>query len=147
MGRYIEWDDAIDRYPELNTLAGADELSSAYIVYAETFIDGMLASDFTPPFSNNNSTVRDLTIDNVYYRAGRFKTEDASRIWSESMQFIKMLKKGDAEMISTSGDLLGLRNTGTVFSTTQSYHSAFGMNPVEEQHIDEDQITADRNVD
>jgi hypothetical protein len=47
MGRYIDWSDALDRYPELNTLGGADELSSSYIVYSEAFVDSVLKSHWT----------------------------------------------------------------------------------------------------
>lgn len=146
MGRYIEWDDVIDRYPTLNTLGGADELSSAYIVYAEAFVDGMLADNFTIPFSNNNMTVKDLSIDYCYWRAGRFKLDDAVAVGSAFFETIKMIKKGHLNMVDESGNLLGGEKNKGIFSSTQSYHSAFGMRPTEEQHIDEDNIEDERGL-
>lgn len=143
MGRYIEWDDIIDRYPELNTVYGADEMAPTFINYAETFVDGMLASHFTPPFSNNNMTVRDLSIDNVYYRAGKFKLDNAAQVWSDMLVHVEMLKNGDAQMITDSGELISSRASQAVYSNTQSYHTAFGMDAVENWRIDEDQAIAD----
>ena len=146
MGKYIEWDDVIDRYPELNTVSGADEMGPTHIVHAEAFIESMLASNFTPPFSSNNMTIKDLCIDNVYYRAGRFKLNNAAQVWSDSLFFMEMLKSGEASMITTSGDVAGARSAGAVYSNTQSYHSAFGMDDVEDWSIDSDQIKADRDA-
>ena len=143
MGRYIEWDDVVSRYPALDTLGGSDEFETTHIQYAEVFIDGMLASHFTPPFSNNNMTVRDLVIDNVYYRAGKFKLDDAEQVWSDTLYTISLLKSGDSAMISTSGDMLGLRSGGAIYSSTQSYHSSFGIDDPIDWEIDSDKAQAD----
>ena len=140
MGRYIEWDDVVDRYPALSSLGGSDELTPTFIDYSESFIDGLLASNFTVPFSNNNMTVRDLSIDICYFRAGRFKLEDAAAVYSTTMMTINMLNSGKLQMINTSGELIAINQSGRVYSTTQSYHSAFGMLPIIDQHIDEDNV-------
>jgi hypothetical protein len=66
MGRYINWDDATDRYPELNTLDDASGFSSTYIVYAEAYVDAILRTHWTSPFSNNIMIVKDLSIDYAY---------------------------------------------------------------------------------
>lgn len=145
MGRYIEWDDVIDRYPELNTVSGADEMAPAFINYAESWVDGMLSSHFTPPFSNNNMVIRDIVIDNVYYRAGRFKLDNANQVWSDTLAYIEMLKSGDANMVTQSGDVLDTRASGAIYSSTQSYHSAFGMDDPIDWSIDTDQQDADKD--
>jgi len=145
MGRYINWDDVVDRYPEVNNLSGADEFSSAYIVYAEAFVDGTLATHFTTPFSSNNTTARDLTIDQAYWRAARFKLESAVEVNSAFLDTVRMLKKGTLAMINDSGDVITNRVSPGIFSSTQSYHSAFGMRPTIEHHIDEDQISDERD--
>lgn len=143
MGRYINWDDVVDRYPEVNTLGGADEIGSAYIAYAETFVDGMLASHFTPPFSDNNLTVKDLAIDCVFFRAARFKNENATEVKSDFFSKIKMLKGGDLSMVTDSGDVIAIgAQSVSAFSTTQSYHSSFGIDEavnwqVDSSHIDD----------
>ena len=148
MGRYIEWDDVIDRYPELNTLGGADQLSSSYIVYSEAFVDGVLANNYTIPFSNNNMIIRDLSIDYCYWRAARFKFDDAVQVKSAFFETVKMIKNGNIQMIDDSGTFIDqTKKKVGIYSSTQSYHSAFGMNPDIEWHISENQIEDDREVD
>jgi len=142
MGRYIDWEDVIDRYPVLNTLGGSDEISSTYIVYAEAMTEGLLASKYTVPFSNNNMTVKDLSIDYAYWMAARFKLEDAVAVYSAYFGTIRMLKKDQMEMILTDGTLVtdARKNTG-IYSTTQSYHSAFGIDEPDNWRVDSDQMS------
>ena len=141
MGRYIEWDDVIDRYQVINTLGGSDEISSAYIVYAEAMVDGLLSSKFTVPFSNNNMTVKDLAIDYTYWMSARFKLEDAVAVYSSFFGTIAMLKKDQMAMIATDGTLItgALKNSG-IYSSTQSYHSAFGIDDPINWRVDSDQM-------
>jgi hypothetical protein len=144
MGRYIDWADVIDRYPELNTLGGADELSSAYIVYSEAYVDGLLSNNFTIPFSSNNMVIKDLAIDYCYWRAARFKIEDATAVKSDFFANISMIIDGTMIMIDDAGTLIApdKKNIG-LYSTTQSYHSSFGMGDPLEWQIDLDNIEDD----
>ena len=143
MGRYVDWDDVINRYPELDSLAGADELSSVYIVYSEAFTDGMLAGTYTVPFSNNNMIVRDLSIDMVYWRAARFKFEDATAVKSSYFETIGLLKNGTLTMIDDTGTIIpSLKKPIGLFSTTQSYHSAVGIDDSINWQVDSDQMGA-----
>lgn len=142
MGRYIDWSDVLDRYPELNTLGGADELSSSYIVYSEAFVDSILKSHWTPPFSSNNMIVKDLSIDYTYWRAARFKLEDAVAVKSEFYGTVEMLKSGQLTMIDESGaEIPIVRQGSSIFSTTQSYHTSFGMDDPVNWRIDSDYTT------
>lgn len=142
MGRYIEWDDVVDRYPELNTLGGADELGPAYIDYAESFVDGLLSDKYTVPFSNNNMVIRDLAIDYVYYRAARFKFEDAASVQSAFFGVIAMIKNGDLNMVDTSGEVItGIEKIMGIYSTTESYHTAFGIDDPINWRISSDQMS------
>lgn len=141
MGRYIDWSDVVDRYPEIASRGGAGVISSAYIVYAETFVDGMLASHFTPPFSTNNQTVRDLSIDCVFWRAARFKDENAIQVKSDFYSVINMLKDGKMSMATVSGSIIAARNGSIGFSTTQSYHSSFDMGESEHWRVDSSHIS------
>ncbi len=146
MGRYINWDDVIDRYPELDTLGGADELSSSYIVYAESFVDGVLANNYTIPFSNNNMIIKDLAIDYCYWRAARFKFEDATSVKSAFFETVEMVKDGQVVMIDEAGNIIEqIKKKIGLHSTTESYHSAFGIRQSEEWHIDEDQMADERD--
>lgn len=144
MGRYISWDDVIDRYPELNTLGGSDELSSAFIVYSEAYVDGLLSNNFTIPFSNNNMVIKDLAIDYCYWRAARFKVEDATAVKSEFFVNISMIIDGTMIMIDDAGTLIepDKKKIG-LFSSTGSYHSSFGMTDPIDWSIDEDNISDD----
>ena len=146
MIRYIQWDDVINRYPALETLQGADEMSSAYIVYAEAFTDGMLAGHYTVPFSDNNVIVRDLAIDMTYWRATRFKLDDAADVASAYFETVSKLVDGTLTMVDDTGTIIpALKKPIGLFSTTQSYHPAFGMSPTIEQHIDQDLIEDERD--
>jgi hypothetical protein len=139
MGRYIEWDEVIDRYPVLNSIGGADEVSSAFIAYAEASVDGLLAGQYTVPFSSNNLTAKDLSIDYTYWMTGRFKLEDALSVYSSFHATIAMLKNGDQMMIVGSGSQIsaGDANSG-IYSSTQSYHSSFGPDDPLNWRIDSD---------
>jgi phage gp36-like protein len=143
MGRYINWEDVIDRYQELNTLGGADQLSSAYIVYSEAYVDGILSTHFTPPFSSNNMIVRDLCIDWAYWRAARFKLEDAVSVKSSFFETVGFLKDGQVQMYDEAGTLIPSVEKSLAWSNTQSYHSAFGMDAIEHWKIDENQADDD----
>lgn len=141
MGRYIDWEDVVDRYPEIETLGGADQVSSTYIVHAEGFVDAMLGSHFTPPFSSNNLTVKDLSIDCVYWRAGRLKLDDASTVREEFFETIKMLKDGTQQMVDASGNILSISKNSGVYSTTQSYHTSFGVDIPEYYQVSSDHMS------
>ena len=143
MGRYINWEDVIDRYPELNTLGGADQQSSAYIVYSEAYVDGVLSPTFTPPFSSNNMIVRDLCIDMCYWRAARFKLDDAVQVKSSFFETVGLLKDGQLQMYDEAGSLIPAVEKSLAWSNTMSYHTAFGMDDVTNWTIDEDQADDD----
>lgn len=136
MGRYIEWDDVVNRYPEIDTLGGSDEISSTYIVYAEAMVDGLLNSHFTPPFSNNNMTVKDLSIDCVFWRAARFKDDNATEVRSAFFETIMMLKDGKLDMVDESGNTISADANPGIYSTTQSYHTSFGMDDPKYWRVD-----------
>jgi len=144
MGRYIDWEDVIDRYPELNTLGGADQLSSAYIVYAESYVDAALSTHFTPPFSSNNMIIRDLSIDWCFWRAARFKLDDAIEVKSSFWETVGLLKDRQLNMYDDAGTLIPSLDKSFVVSNTNSYHTSFGMDDpinwkIDEDHADDDE--------
>ena len=127
MGRYITWEDIADRYPiiDKSLLNGTSEVNTAFIQYAETELDAMLAPVFTAPFSSNNTTVRDLSIDLAYCKMGMFKVEERKEFKDEIYDKIKMLKSGDMAMLTDSSDTL-LTAGEPAWSTTKDYHPVFG---------------------
>ena len=137
MGRYIDWDDVINRYPALESLGGADELNANHIVYSEAYVDGCLSDRVTPPFSSNNLTVKDLCIDFCYWRAARFKLEDAVEVKSSYFETLEMIKKGQINMVDSAGNVLDVGEKALGFySNTGSYHSAFGIDDPIDYSID-----------
>lgn len=139
MARYAQWDDIVGRYQGVAKKGGSNDVGSSYIAYVENQIDGLLSSKFTVPFSNNNITVRDLTIDGVYIKAGNLNIKDRRELRKEWHERIANLKSGYEAMLTTSGDVITTVG-GTVWSTTKDYHPTFGMGNIADFHVDSSQI-------
>ena len=71
MGRYIQWTDVVNRYPDVAKIAGAENVSSSWLGFAEYEVDARLASKYAVPFTNSPPPpiVQDLCIDLTYYKA------------------------------------------------------------------------------
>lgn len=135
MGRYIDWKDISNRYPNISDVGGANHVGSSYIGYVENRIDGLFADKFTVPFSSNNVTVKDLAIDMVYIKAGRHKVEQARELEKNLMQRIKDIKSGFESMITDSGTAIATAGE-PVYSNTKDYHPTFGVSPAEYWSVD-----------
>ena len=143
MGRYINWDEVVIRYPELSDVRGAAEVGSYFIAQAENMVDGLLHNKFTAPFSNNNATVKDLSVDATYikmYRRSSPKAVDAME--KAFYKRIDRLMMGKEAMVTTSGTLVEASDSD-IYSTTKGYHSPFGMGDVEDFHVDSSQTYAE----
>lgn len=128
MGRYAEWNDVVEVYPQVGRGKGADEVNSIHLYYAENQLDGLLASHFTVPFSNNNVTVKELAIDLTAIRLGRFKDKDAETAKKDLFERIERLKNGEeAMLVSIGGTLVAMYRTETAWSSTQDYTPTFGV--------------------
>jgi hypothetical protein len=143
MGRYIEWDDVVQRYPEIDTIGGSGVVSSTYIVYSEAFVDGYLkGTSYTPPFSSNNMTVKDLCIDYCYWRAARFKLEDAIEVKSAMFETLQLIKNNELMMINDDGSaVVAAEINPGIYSSTQSYHSSFGIDDPLDWRISSDHMS------
>ena len=71
MGRYIQWADVVNRYPDAAKIAGAENVSSSWLGFAEYEVDARLASKYAVPFTTSPPPplVQDLCIDLTYYKA------------------------------------------------------------------------------
>ena len=71
MGRYINWADVANRYPDAAKIGGAENVSSSWIYGAEAEVDARLATKYTTPFVSTPAPaiVADLSIDLTYYKA------------------------------------------------------------------------------
>lgn len=69
MGRYIDWNNITQRYPDITKIGGAAEVGSSYIYDAEAEVDARLAVRYPVPFSPVPDMIRGLTVDLAYYKA------------------------------------------------------------------------------
>jgi len=147
LGRYITYDDLVDRYRQLanDSKDGSTEVGSAYIVYAENELDGMLASTYTVPFSSNNLTAKDLSIDLAYLRIGRFKDKGRKELKADVMERINMLKSGEMGMLTDAGEVLTSGGQVTAWSNTKDYHPVFGMGDTIHFDADSQQVIDEEN--
>ena len=127
-GRYVDWNDIVSRFTDFADFGGAIKVASHYVAYSEAQIDSALGVKYTTPFSNNNLTIRDLTIDLAYARAIRGRSEEYKEIRADITSRIWALLNGQAVMVTTSGDVIRPPYAGgPAWSNTMDYHPVFGM--------------------
>ena len=145
MGRYIDWADVSNRYPNFADFDGASGVNSAYVIYAEAEIDGRLATRYTTPFSTNNLTVRDLCVDLTYIKCGRLRTEDAKTLKEDlDARIARLIDGSEVMMVETgSGTTESVQRTGdTVWSNTQDYQPTFNLDSPLDWQTDSAQLAA-----
>lgn len=139
MARYINWADLIGRYPSLDTIGGASEIGSSWIGYIENQVDGLLAENYTVPFSNNNVTVKDLCIELVYARIGTLKIKESASIKKDIMDRVKRLNDGTEKMLDSSGTTIEMV-ADAIWSETGDYAPTFDKGNILYQEVDPNQI-------
>lgn len=145
MGRYINWADVTNRYPNAGNNTASEEVADAHIRYAEAEVDGRLASYYTAPFSSNNLTAKDLAIDLTYLRMGIARTKGADELRKSIDLRFKDLREGMSYMVTTSGDLVQ-RGGVPVWGSHQDYHPVYGMGPIESFVVDSSQVIDEENA-
>lgn len=139
MGRYINWDDVVGRYPRIGDIGGSNMVGSAYIVYAEAEIDGRLTSH-TSPFSSNNLTIKDLCIDLTYAKAiSPANDEKAKEIRGILDERIERLNNNQESMITDSGDSLS-GDIGIAWSETENYNTTFNADDAINYEVDSSKL-------
>jgi len=133
---YIEWDDVVSRYASVNRVGGAEEVSSAHIVYAESELNGRLSPKFTVPFSSNNFTAKDLSIEMTYVRIGNLNIEDRETLQKSIDDRIQRLLDGEENMMDTDGAVLQQSVGGTLWSSSQDYVPTFGHGDTTDFEVD-----------
>lgn len=143
MGRYIDWADVVDRYPVLANVGDAVKMDSTHIVPAESEVDARLAPVFTTPFSNDNVTAQDLSIQLVYLRAGYLKDENWLNYKNYIDERFDRLTDGSEAMLTSSGDVLSSQDTTEAYHTHANYKPVFDLTDVVNQEVDPDLIDAE----
>lgn len=143
MGRYIDWADVVDRYPVLSNVGDAVKMDSTHIVPAESEVDARLAPVFTTPFSSDNVTAQDLSIQLVYLRAGYLKDDNWVNFKDYIDERFDRLTDGSEAMLTSSGDVLSSQDTTEAYHTHSGYKPIFDLTDVVKQEIDPDLIDAE----
>lgn len=143
---YIGWDDVMLRYPSIADVGGSKEVGSAHIQYAENELNGRLAPKFTIPFSSNNQTAKDLSIEMTYLRIGNFNTKEREALKTSIDERIVRLLDGDENMVDDTGNTIQQSVGGTVWSNTKDYTPTFGFGDTEDFEVDPDLIDAEESA-
>lgn len=122
MGRYIEWDDVANSYPDWTKVAGANEAGNLWIPRAEDEVDARLAPKYTVPFSPTPGVVRDLCIDLAYYKLV-FATEKGKELKESLKERFEAILNGEM-LLTVSGTVLA---SDAAWSTHKEYHTSFGV--------------------
>lgn len=148
MGRYCDVGQVAARFRRVTDVVSyPDAVESQYIIFAENELDRRLGQYFTVPFSSNNLTATDLSIDLAYAKYIIYDdTEKYSAIMAHVDGIIADLIDGTTAMVTTSGDQLLSSNTNAAWSNTMDYHSAFGMGDVETFRVDSNQLYAEEQA-
>ena len=113
---YATYDDFRTRY---TTRLSEAEVNSHILPYAARRLETALAPHFTVPFSADNVTARDLTVDLAYLLVLQRSREAGERtaLAREVEGRLRRLAEGRAAMVTTSGDALYAENAaGSVWS-------------------------------
>jgi hypothetical protein len=130
------------RYP---TRLAESELSSHFLPHASTRLEALLATYFTVPFSDNNATARDLTLDLAYLLILQRSKEpgEAAPLAASLAERIAALAEGRQAMVTTSGETLwAAPATGGVWSSTAGRRPVFDLGSELAQRVDPERLRA-----
>ncbi len=139
MGRYINYNDINERYPSIAKQHDRGVLENAHIRYAEAQVEAAFANEYTVPFSDNNLTVKDLTLAYVYVRVANLKVIESDKLWNMLHKRIEKIRNGQEFMVTTSGEVIG-KVGETVWSNTEDYAPVFGMGGTLDFVVDSDRM-------
>lgn len=133
---YATFSDFNARYA---TRLGEAEVTSHYLPFASTRLNGLLGGAFTVPFSSNNQTARDLTIDLAYLMVlQRSKEPQDHQALDQAVQGrITGLLEGREAMMTTSGEALFAEAARqVVWSSTARFRTVFDLRDAKLQSVD-----------
>lgn len=143
MGSYAVWGDVVDRHSMLGNVGDSTKMEATHIQPAENEVNARLASAYTVPFSSNNITAKDLTIQLVFLRTGHLKDDNWANFKTYVDERFDRLLDGSEAMLTTSGDVLSSQDATQAYHTHSGYKPVFDLGPVERQEVDQDLIDAE----
>src|SRR3990167_9275868 len=114
-------------------------VTETFIARAGVRLEEALGAFYTTPFSSNNQTAIELTIDIARWmlQLRTSKQDDSKELGSEIENRIKELRSGMSTMATTSGAAIEPSNAAnTAWSTTKDFKGVFDMRDAPEQRID-----------
>lgn len=124
---YATYSDFATRY---GTRLGEAEVTSHYLPFAAARLEAALAPCFSVPFSANNVTARDLTIDLAYLMVlerGR-DAGDGEALRTRLQARLTGLAAGTEAMMTASGEALHARTArGEVWGSRARYRPVFDL--------------------
>lgn len=143
---YATYEEFAARYP---TRLGAAEVNSHVLPHAAARLEQRLARAFSVPFSANNRTAADLTMDIAYLLIlQRSKApQEAEGLRAAVEARLEALAAGREAMITTSGEALyAAPLEGDVWSSTGGYRPVFGLRDAREQSVDAQRLDDEGDV-
>jgi len=141
MGRYADWDDVANRYPDIAKLAGSIELGTSWLAGAEDELDARLAARYTVPFAAPvPGLINDLIIDMTYWRA-TMRQESSAVLKTFIDERLGGLVSGAIALVS-SGTVMASSTAPRASVDTAGRHTSFGPDDPIEWETDEDWIEA-----
>ena len=125
MGRYAEWDNVANRYPDIAKLAGSIELGDSWLAGAEDELDARLATRYAVPLAAPiPGLIADLIVDMTYWRATM--RQESSVVLKEFIdERLSGLVDGSIALVS-SGTVLGSSTAARASVDTAGRHTSFG---------------------
>lgn len=142
---YITWSDVAQRYSIVEDYVNNSVDRYNAILYAEGELGVKLSGAFTLPFSSNNVTAKDLTIDIAYAKTQMYRDVDKYKLVMDRINDVtKMLKSGNMGMVLSDGTVIYAdknNSAAKAYSTTQDYPSVFDMGDVLDMGVNSSQLS------
>lgn len=123
---------------------GQSEISSYWLFYGAQRVNECLGGFYTLPFSSNNATARQLSIDyghlGILIRTRR--QDDSEELINELEKRISYLTSSGSPMMTDSGESIfpDRNNVFDVYSSTKDWKPVFDLRDAVDQRIDPDQL-------
>ena len=138
MANYATLNEFLGRFP--NTRVSSTDLNDTWLTLGTTRVNEALGKCFTIPFSSNNQTAKELSIEFAYLGIlQRTRAADSDEMLQLVTERVTNICSGNAPMVTTGGDAIfatGVNNS--VWSNTKGFNPTFDMRRAERQRIDPD---------
>ncbi len=142
MASYATLAEFEGRFP--NTRVSCVDLVNTWLVLGTTRVNEALGKCFTVPFSSNNQTAKELSIEYAYLGIlQRTRAADSDEMLQLVNERVTNICSGNAPMVTTGGDAIFATGANeSVWSNTKDFKPTFDMRRPERQRVDPDLLDA-----